>query len=200
MKKVVLTSVMTLGLALGALGQGAVVIDNNSANGYLDNLTAGSHYSGPIGFELWFKNGSAADSAINSLNGVNSTQAYNLLAADGFTLATHVTGKTASGGVVAGIGEVDMATVNRAANGGNAVLGIVFWTGNGNALSSATTGGVLTFVNATSDYTVPAPNTPLPPGLDSWDPSLVMTAVPEPGTFALAGLGAAAMLIFRRRK
>jgi len=41
-----------------------------------------------------------------------------------------------------------------------------------------------------------------PPGANSsWtDGAIVVQSVPEPGTFALAGLGAAAMLIFRRRK
>ena len=38
-------------------------------------------------------------------------------------------------------------------------------------------------------------------GGTTWAPAnLVINAVPEPSTFALAGLGAAAMLIFRRRK
>jgi len=38
-------------------------------------------------------------------------------------------------------------------------------------------------------------------GGTTWGPAnLVITSVPEPSTFALAGLGAAAMLIFRRRK
>jgi len=41
-----------------------------------------------------------------------------------------------------------------------------------------------------------------PPGANStWqDAPIVVALVPEPSTFALAGLGAAAMLIFRRRK
>lgn len=162
MKKVVLTSLVTLGIALGALGQGAVVIDNNAANGYLDNSVLGAHYDGSFGFELWYKNGSAADSSINSLNGTvgAALNAYALLTANGFTLATHVTGKTAVGGVVSGIGEVDIPGIDRAANSGNAVLGLVFWTGTGNALGSAGNGGVLTFVNPTSDYTVLPPNTP----------------------------------------
>jgi hypothetical protein len=39
------------------------------------------------------------------------------------------------------------------------------------------------------------------PAGSTWAPgNLVINSVPEPSTFALAGLGAAAMLIFRRRK
>jgi len=46
------------------------------------------------------------------------------------------------------------------------------------------------------------PTSPSAPSLDTVNmPAFsVATAVPEPSTFALAGLGAAAMLIFRRRK
>jgi len=39
----------------------------------------------------------------------------------------------------------------------------------------------------------------LPPDMTGWA-SFSLAAIPEPSTFALAGLGAAALLIFRRRK
>jgi len=41
---------------------------------------------------------------------------------------------------------------------------------------------------------------PAAPGIALSNPDLVLAPVPEPTTMALAGLGAAAMLIFRRRK
>jgi len=40
----------------------------------------------------------------------------------------------------------------------------------------------------------------VPASLTGWTTPLVVRAVPEPSTFALAGLGAAALLLFRRRK
>jgi hypothetical protein len=43
----------------------------------------------------------------------------------------------------------------------------------------------------------PAPSIDNAPG---WGPVVLTAVVPEPSTFALAGLGAAALLIFRRRK
>jgi hypothetical protein len=57
--------------------------------------------------------------------------------------------------------------------------------------------GTLTFTNPVGN---PAANPPdVPPDLTGMG-AVVLTAVPEPSTFALAGLGAAALLIFRRRK
>jgi len=43
--------------------------------------------------------------------------------------------------------------------------------------------------------------TPTPPStLTGWAGPITLVPVPEPSTFALAGLGAAALLLFRRRK
>ena len=81
------------------------------------------------------KQASAADNAINSLNGMPYEQAnaYALLTADGFSLATHkANAGTAAGGIFAGVGEVDIKApggstppgqagpgLDRTVNGGN---------------------------------------------------------------------------------
>jgi hypothetical protein len=94
------------------------------------------------------------------------------------------------------------------AYGGTAVVQEVVWKGNYSDWASAVaawnagTAGVeigvssvLTLVTSTS-ATDPAP--PSMVGLNSFN--LVPTNTPEPGTIALAGLGAATLLLFRRKK
>ena len=69
-----------IGISIHAFGQGAVQIDNSLAAGYLDIYWSGNHYTGPFGFELWYKNSTAAeDPTINSLNGVNPAMALHFL-------------------------------------------------------------------------------------------------------------------------
>jgi hypothetical protein len=216
MKKSLL-AIATLGLTLTAFGQGAVIIDNNNAPGYLDIYRDGNHYSGSFGLEVWYKNASAADNAINSLNGIDgqAANAYALLTADGFSLATTIPNCNSAGGIFA-IREVDIKApagtvpagqagpgLHRTVNGGSVLLAIVIWQGTGSSYIGAPNGGIVTFVNPT--WTIPPPSTPVPPFTDNFGGNgapytdLIM-AVPEPRACALVGLGTALWLAFRRRK
>jgi len=210
MKKVILTSLATMGLALGAFAQGAVSIDNSGASEGLTDPALGAagtesgfqFYAGTAGVQVWFLNGTAYNVAtINSLR-ANPAGAYSHLSGDGFTLATQFTGAAITSGGFS-LGDAFMATVSP--GGSKITMAIAAWKGSG--ASFAGFGGVLAFQQPTRDY-VAAPTLSSPDltaatgGFNTTDLVLnsITAATPEPSTFALAGLGAAALLIFRRRK
>jgi hypothetical protein len=84
---------------------------------------------------------------------------------------------------------------------GTATLKVEAWLGNfpsyQAAFDAGAAVGTLTWVNPLGNPAASPPD--VPPDLTGMG-AVVLTAVPEPSTFALAGLGAAALLIFRRRK
>jgi PEP-CTERM motif len=195
MKKL-LTGMALASLTFAALGQGSVVVDNQSAGGGIAVNAPASYYTGTYGLEIWAKTG-AIGANINSFNGNNPSTAYANLSADGYVLATTFANKTM--GVPGTLQAVGTATAANIGPGNNAVA-VVAWNSSAASFNAAVTGGakagVYTFVSV---FFAP-PGAPSNLG-DSWGSTdLVMTAVPEPGTFALASLGAAALLIFRRRK
>jgi len=209
MKKTILTSLATMLLALGAFGQGGVILDNKSA---ARGITTGGNnfYDGQAGIEIWYLNGSSYN--LSSINGqaANPNAAYSQLSSSGFTLATSFQNQQiALGGF--GLGGLNIPGVTPA--GSPITMAVVAWQGTGSSFGGATNGGVLAFYQPTVDYTAgPVPPIPSdltaafsgpgqPGGFNTTDLVLnPVTAVPEPSSFALAGLGAAAMLIFRRRK
>jgi len=205
MKKLVITSLATVGLALGAFAQGGIVVDNSqAAHGFVLGNSA-SFYDGPIGLQVWFQNGTTFQ--VSGINGQanNPGAAYSSLSSSGFTLATtFVNASSLAGGVSLG----DLHIPGVTPGGSTVTLAIAAWQGSGAAFPTAGNGngGVLAFYQPTADYTiVPTPTSPdltaATGGFNTTDLHLnAVTAVPEPSTFALAGLGAAAMLIFRRRK
>ena len=100
------------------------------------------------------------------------------------------------------LGELDMPDV--APYGATVVIALAMWDTAATSFYNATynqvppePSGVLAFVNPTADYT--AVPTPVPPALSGWTSDLVLAAIPEPSALALAGLGAAAWLLLRRR-
>ena len=165
---------------------------------------------GDMGFQLWWLNGtgSPTKAAINnlSLNG-HGAAAYAALTTDGYTLLGTYTGQNVqfSPWMLNNGDDINIPGVRPA--GGRIELAVVGWTGDSLAFGSAGAndggysayGGVYVWDQTTVNYNI-RPE-PTPPFMQM-DGDLVLSpvTVPEPATFALVGLGAAALLIFRRRK
>jgi len=200
MKRVLLTGAAICAFTFGAFAQGLINVGNNTEGQYVSLTTAGNYYTGNYSLEVWMLNGAAVPADLTGVNGsvAGGAPADAVLLADTFKLETTFTGAM-SGGLFSQ-GSLNM--VDTVPHGANVVLALAIWN-TSSAWVDGVPRGVAVFANPVGD---PAPLVG-PPGLPAeltgWTAltsDLVMTAIPEPSTFALAGLGAAALLIFRRRK
>jgi len=188
MKKL-LTTGLLVGLAVSALAQGQINLDNNLNTSTSPTATSGGLFfldngSGPalitVDFNASFYGGSDAASLVllKTIAGANAAGVN----AFGPGTFTDLSGNFVSipGALTSGFFRIDA------------------WLGASSDYQNATTRGQsAVFSNPLGNPQATPPGTPT--DFTSM-PAVILTAVPEPSTFALAGLGAAALLIFRRRK
>lgn len=219
MKKI-LTLAALAGLSLSAFGQGQVIFNNRATAAtppvqspfYIDSI-GGTLMSGSdttlraalLGGATTLTPANIPGSRTNSAGGSVAAQGtLSLLAspATGATWATFRTG-TLAGYVAVG---TDSARDSGLVYGSTGLFQVVAWNGGYNDWASAYaawlqgTPGVR--IGASNPMILPVSlsptdtSVPTLTGLESFS----IVGVPEPSTFALVGLGAAALLIFRRRK
>jgi len=202
MKKFIVTTLVVAGLALGAFAQGQLDINNSVNGGYVTLADGSSNYSGPLNIQVWVVS--------SSLQGVNTVgAAWSAVQADytsvsaGSLQGTVSTGCGTAYGQSAGVFDYGVINMAGVAYSSSPELALVGYTG-ASWGASGSLGGIIVFqqpittAGSTGSLAFPAE----PSGWDTeGDTGLALIAapVPEPATFAMMGLGAAAMLIFRRR-
>jgi len=119
------------------------------------------------------------------------------------TLAGSTTFYDAASGAPAGLFQPVTGTVGGVAAGAQAKFEIRVWdTQSGSSFATAGVSGRSGLFSSVAPLggSDAGGNVIFPPDSTGWSSFNIASAVPEPSTFALAGLGAAALLIFRRRK
>lgn len=192
MKKILLTTIAA-GCGLAAFGQGGVLLQNANNSSAHWNLVSSTGASAPVGtdVQLLWNNGTS----FVTVGSVYTTTAANGdTASAGFGLYFYGTGSP-------------IIIPTYAPTGTFEVQG---WTGGFQSYAAAVAGGA--YVGQTASFTAAEANeattpkgnalsiTGNPATGSAWNGDLVLVPVPEPTTIALSGLGAAALLLFRRRK
>lgn len=193
MKKLLVTAILATTLSASVMAQGTIAADN--LNG------AGNNHATSLGL-FFAANGTAYDATsvnVQILGGsslapiITLTGANALMSFGGGVYVDPTSGTYQIPGVAAGTaGTLQvLAWIGTAASYADALPGNTFLAWSGNAFVDART---FTFQNPTGGGSPPLP-------LKSLDgmPAMQLGIIPEPGTFALLGLGALGLMIFRRK-
>jgi len=199
MKKLLLTLAVVTATALTMYGQGRVHFDNVYNGGTINEaIRVGTINQGTTGGDTGaFVGGN--NYSIQLLWAPVGTYANDLAlaaAALGTSAAFPFVGLTGGSPTTDGAGLWDAGDVSTGAAGAYTMMARAWYSAGGLNYDAARQGGFNTGY-AIFNLTSTAFPTASP---DTIFPTFTVGIVPEPSTFALAGLGAAALLLFRRRK
>jgi len=230
MKKILLiTSVVASLSGLSALGQGFFTLTSGGGYAWDNFSTAGTVRSNNMDVAFLFQVGGSASTGpvlaglagglgnnpTNNHAGFSGNPWAAILGDANYHFASNATSglliigtTTAAGGISAAPQNItDQAVIGTSANGGTVNMYSIAWDKNyadpfSAAAANAAVGwsGVLAYAYQSSSVNPTAWGTQWTQSGSIAAGQMGVTAVPEPASFALAGLGAAAMLIFRRRK
>jgi hypothetical protein len=194
-----LSMLAVVAVAASAFAQGTVNFSNNGSTLVVDATKANAPIPANQGFVqfLWAPAGTAATDL-----SLGQTLTQWLTANPGWNA---IASSIKAIGPVAGRFLGGTVTVPTATPGAAIQGAVASWGGNFANFDAAVSGGGSTGISTEFAVTTGNPTT-TPPGTAAVITGagqfggLTVNAVPEPSTLALAGLGAAALLIFRRRK
>ncbi|HLX95409.1 MAG TPA: PEP-CTERM sorting domain-containing protein [Verrucomicrobiae bacterium] len=196
MKKLIVSSLAVLGLAVSGYSQGVITFDSSagtgtvSINGVLDTAQ-------DINAEL----------LLSSDGGVTFSPVVTLL----LSASSGPSGTIPFGSIQPAAGDVSSFGGVLYDNSGNGyqsatiaagtqvTLEVQGWLGNYSSLAAAFTAGQATGTTATFTEDLSAATSPILAAIGNM-PNLNLVSTPEPTTFAIAGLGLASLLAIRRRK
>src|SRR5215469_5487468 len=223
MKKLIISTIVASGMAVAAFGQGTVFLDNQANTGVFGGA-GGTPFNGtsgdPVYSSLVTKNGliftpdpsaqaghlgyTSTDSQMLGIDvnvavwgGASATTATNLIAS---LTGSAITGDNANWGQLLISGS--QSAIPGSTAGATIYLDVQAWEGNFASYYAAEAGNEFylgdtgVFANASGGITASGPVNP--PDLTGM-PDLFL-GTPEPSTFALSSLGAAALFLFRRKK
>lgn len=222
MKKYLATLAVTA-LAVSAFAQGTVVLQNSTGlvkqwTSATDSTVMTTPQNGGMVQLIAAASGTALANPLGTLGTGGFAANYSTLAAflaanPGWALTQTGIGSTAPVAAAANIGfgaglfNAGTRYINGIPAGGAAQYMVVGWTGNAANYEAAYAADAFLGVSAVFNMTATGDPTAVPAGTAiSLRPTFggmtlaPLSVIPEPSTFALAGLGAAALLIFRRRK
>ena len=216
MNKILVTTLTTTALAVSVLAQGTVSLPLASSSRYIQYCPDGTTFVkfpsgspatlapwGSLNVAVYYASAGTASPFVpdapyggpipapwkQSVNVMHNLYGAGVNLATTFTLTSATGGSTVQALVVGWTG--NFATWNEAMAAG---VGIVGFTG------SIRSGGALSWLQGTGNPMGSPPTLPVALVTGPLGYNGLVLGVPEPSMFALAGLGAAALMIFRRRR